>query len=90
MSESLRGHPIYHDGRQWRFADDDSPTVDTWRERPCGHCGLPNTPTGHDGCLGELPGVVNACCGHGCEDEAYIQFADGRELRGRDVLTLTR
>lgn len=41
----------------------------------CGHCGLDATPEGHDGCLGTLPGdVMNACCGHGNNDSAYIQF----------------
>ena len=43
-------------------------------ERPCGHCGLPNRPDGHDACLGELPGVMNACCGHGDQRDAYVQL----------------
>lgn len=41
----------------------------------CGHCGLIATPEGHDGCLGDLsPHVKNACCGHGNDSAAYIQF----------------
>lgn len=41
----------------------------------CDHCGLKATKEGHDGCLGELPGpVMNACCGHGQDEVAYIQF----------------
>ena len=27
-----------------------------------------------DPCIGYLPGVYNACCGHGKDDEAYITF----------------
>lgn len=40
----------------------------------CGHCGLPRTKEGHDGCIGTLEGVKNACCGHGEEAVAYVQF----------------
>ena len=40
----------------------------------CLHCGLKRTSEGHDGCIGTLPNVMNACCGHGRTSEAYIQF----------------
>ena len=40
----------------------------------CGHCGKKRTPEGHDGCIGILEGVMNACCGHGQDNMAYIQF----------------
>lgn len=47
----------------------------------CGHCGLARTPEGHDGCLGTLPDVMNACCGHGGQAEgAYVQFLDGTRI----------
>lgn len=29
---------------------------------------------GHDGCIGTLEGVMNACCGHGQDSCAYVQF----------------
>jgi hypothetical protein len=49
----------------------------------CGHCKKGPTPEGHDGCLGTLPGpVMNACCGHGNDKQAYIQYWSGRNLRG--------
>jgi len=44
--------------------------------------------TGHnekDECLGMLPGVANACCGHGDVREAYVQFLDGSVIRGYDA-----
>lgn len=31
-----------------------------------------NVPAGPDLCLGWLPGVANACCGHGTVDKAYV------------------
>lgn len=49
-------------------------------DQRCGFCGLAKTPEGHDGCLGTLPGVMNACCGHGRPHEAYIQFEDGSRI----------
>lgn len=40
----------------------------------CEHCGLNRTKQGYDGCIGELQGVMNACCGHGQDSTAYVQF----------------
>lgn len=40
----------------------------------CKHCTLKRTPAGHDGCIGTLLGVANACCGHGEDNTAYVQF----------------
>lgn len=78
----LRGHQIEkNEAGVWVYSDDKTTTADNWMKRPCGFCGLHNTPEGHDGCLGTLPGVKNACCGHGNPNEAYIQFEDSpREL----------
>jgi hypothetical protein len=40
------------------------------------------TPKGHDPCLANLPGVVNACCGHGvCFP--YATLKNGFCLTGR-------
>jgi hypothetical protein len=62
------------DGK-WRYCSDGVPVSDD-PFRPCGHCGRPQTPEGHDGCLGTLPGVMNACCGHGVEADAYVQYKE--------------
>lgn len=40
----------------------------------CKSCDRHPTKEGHDACLGELPGVANACCGHGDVEKAYVQF----------------
>jgi hypothetical protein len=49
--------------------------------RPCAKCGKLPTKEGHDACLGTLPGVIDACCGHGVR-EAYIHFENGVTIRG--------
>lgn len=86
----LRGHPIYNDGEQWRYRDTNEPTVDQCKSRPCGHCTLLRTPEGHDGCLGILPGVLNACCGHGDVGEAYVQLSNGTRFAGQNALKWQR
>lgn len=86
----LRGHEIYEDENGvWRFCDNDKPTVETWHERPCGECGLyGNSNDGlPDPCLGMLPGVTNACCGHGNPSESYICFEGGLVIRGFKIDT---
>ena len=86
--EQLRGHPIYwHEPtQQWRYSDTHEPTATTWQVRDCGCCGQHTTDAGHDPCLGELPGVSNACCGHGNRKDAYIQFTNSMIVRGFDVV----
>jgi hypothetical protein len=43
------------------------------------------TEEGHALCIANLPGVKNACCGHGLEaNRAYIVFDDGNEVRGNE------
>ena len=52
----------------------------------CAKCKKGPTKEGHDGCLGTLDGpVMNACCGHGNDDQAYIQYWGGRCIRGIDA-----
>lgn len=81
----IRGHPIYLDGVEWRFTDDDTVVGET-SERPCVSCGESCTPEGYDACLGELPGVANACCGQGDVGFAYIHYIDGSELHGAEAI----
>lgn len=87
MSDTFRGYDIEisRDGF-WLFVDTGKSVAETWRSRPCGFCGQPNTPEGHDGCLGTIVGVVNACCGHGVTGSAYIQFEDGSVSRGAEAI----
>jgi len=80
-----RGHAIHDSETGWRYTDTGEPVEDN-PDRDCGHCGLPDTPEGHDGCLGTLPGVMNACCGHGVTGDAYVQFPDGTRIAGAEAL----
>ena len=82
----VRGHPIYRDGDVYRYIDSDGLVDRLWKGRPCGYCGQETTPEGHDPCLGTLPGVMNACCGHGEGHKAYVQMNDGTRLGGSEVL----
>lgn len=72
-----RGNPCY-----WNEADvacymDGTPLPDNPAdERPCIKCGQSPTPEGYDACLGHIPGVFSACCGHGVEN-GYILWQAG-------------
>lgn len=83
MIDYLNGYPIVLKDDQWYYEDTKTPTVGS--SRPCGHCGKGKTKEGHDSCLGTLPDVVNACCGHGIEDAAYVIFCDGSTIRGEEA-----
>jgi len=54
----------------------------------CGKCKKGPTKEGHDGCLGTLPGpIMNACCGHGYDALAYIQYWGGKRIAGIEAIT---
>ena len=49
----------------------------------CPSCGKSYRPGEEpDPCLGELPGVREACCGHGEHHKAYVMFENGVLFRG--------
>lgn len=82
---SFRGHPIIWVDEMWVYEDNKKP-IPGWggEVRPCLKCG--SSKWSGDGevdeCLGTLPGVDNACCGHGNREEAYISFTNGVFIRG--------
>ena len=85
----FRGHPVVCLAGEAceRYADDLTPTVDEAGisiERPCVQCGLLAAPDGPDPCLGLLPDVKAACCGHGV-DEPYVLLWHGT-VRGQQAL----
>lgn len=73
-----RGHEIFWDGAYWRFID--TGAIDDGA-RPCKRCGKSPTPEGYDACLGHIPGVMSACCGHGVE-QPYIVSIDATVIVG--------
>jgi hypothetical protein len=70
------GNPIEYVDGAWRYLDGE--IADT--SRPCPRCGRLPTPEGHDACLGHLPGVSSACCGHGIKP-GYVRYTNGTEVR---------
>ena len=71
ISSHARGHPIQYINNQWVYTDTKEPIENN--ERPCVKCNCMPTPEGYDTCLGYLPNVVHACCGHGVE-KGYINY----------------
>lgn len=82
---TFRGHPIIWSGDAWLYEDTRQP-IPGWggENRPCVKCGSDkwSGDGAHDECLGLLPGVTNACCGHGDPEQAYVMFENGVVLRG--------
>jgi len=76
---NLRGHVIVCILGIWFYEDAPLPVAGNVRAS-CGHCGKNDTVEGHDGCLGTIPNIMNACCGHGKLREAYIQHLDGNPV----------
>ena len=54
----------------------------------CAKCGKLPTKEGHDGCIGTLPDsdVMNACCGHGLNSQAYVQFRNSPRISGTEAI----
>ena len=75
------GHRTFWDGDK-RCYTDNKKSVDYDNPRPCIKCGLNSKDFGgHDPCIANLPGVLNACCGHGTE-KGYVQFKNGQIIDG--------
>ncbi len=83
----IRGNAIEKkvDG-SWVYSDTKEKIV--IKDRPCGRCHEYQTKEGHDHCLGTLKGLMNACCGHGSDGEAYVQYWDGSRIGGNDAIAM--
>ena len=68
---SQRGNPIEYDNKRWIYSDDKSPIS---VERPCVRCGELPTKEGYDACLGYIPNMKSACCGHGVESPIMMEL----------------
>lgn len=64
-----RGHKIIYQNNEWLYLDSKQSITN---ERPCIKCGKMPTPEEYDACLGYIPNVIHACCGHGVEDKYII------------------
>lgn len=63
----------------WLYDDNE---VSTNIRRPCPKCGYISEK--EDACLGHLPGVRNACCGHGLY-KGSIEFDNGTIIEFTDM-----
>jgi len=96
-----RGHPVcdlWFEPTKWDLEEENDigTYTPTWYsdtgapvesgERPCPGCGLDADYDGPDPCLGWLPGVLGACCGHGRTRPAYVMLEDRSDMRGAKAL----
>lgn len=58
----------------------------------CPHCHMERKEDGHDPCLGALPGVEYACCGHGGHGYSggYVHFTNGKTIRFAQLTAVER
>jgi hypothetical protein len=81
----FRGHPLIWVNGRWVYEDNGGEIPANGGEvRACKKCGA-LYPLGEgevDPCLGILPGVDNACCGHGVRSKSYIRFTSGVVITG--------
>ena len=88
-TSKFRGNTVEEKNGSWVYSD--TKEIVNWRNHVCGHCSKARTIEGHDACLGTLRsakngGVMNACCGHGTVDEAYVQFWDRSRISGNEAM----
>jgi hypothetical protein len=89
VKSKLNGYEVEHNGKEWVFSDNKESTIATHKDRPCGNClkfPIKEGTESYDACIGKVKGLMNACCGHGCEKEAYAQLEGGLILQGRDAV----
>ncbi len=89
MKSKWRGHKIKLKKGVWLYNDTNKPVRDNINIS-CGFCGRPKTKEGYDACLGTIPGIMNACCGHGNNEEAYIQFSNDFCVNGKEAFVVIR
>ena len=70
----IHGNKAFYIDNEWQLADG-TPA----KKGRCPKCNEPPTPEGHDACLGYIPGVVAACCGHGVE-RPYVYLQEGTKI----------
>lgn len=84
-SSKWRGNLMEEENDVYLYSDTKQKVSEN-KNRSCGHCGKPNTKEGHDGCIGTLEGVMNACCGHGVIEEAFVQYENGNRICGDEAI----
>ncbi len=70
-SAHFRGHPVFYTDNEWCYSDG----MMADENAACARCGELPTQEGYDACLGYIPRVISACCGHGVE-APYLIFEE--------------
>jgi len=83
---TARGHYVTLNDDGFWYYDDTGEPLDWDNPRPCTVCGKTYGHDEPDPCFGKLPGVTNACCGHGVSEDAYVSFENGVRIQGFDVV----
>ncbi|MEK6881734.1 MAG: hypothetical protein AABY22_19100 [Nanoarchaeota archaeon] len=81
--QNHRGYWIYTNPKWVEKWLDTNKKLISQNERPCKLCGKFNIEEGeksYDPCLGKLPGVKFACCGHGLTN-GYIVFENDIKVK---------
>ena len=78
----IRGHDAYYDATasQWCYTGTNQPVDRTTVN--CPQCDAACGNNAPDPCIGTIPGVTSACCGHGRHDGYIIWAATSRTDRG--------
>jgi hypothetical protein len=58
-----------------------------WRKTTCARCGNLPTEEGYDSCIGFVPGVIKACCGHGSK-APYVKLPNNKIIKGKGALKI--
>ena len=85
-----RGYKLDVIEGEYYFHGTTTKTANFIQYAPCGYCNKSNTPEGHDGCLSHLSSdksIMNACCGHGVENCAYVQFWNKPRISGKEAIS---
>ena len=91
IKSTYRGNTIIYNEKKkiWEFEDKlDSDTftsdISKYRTVKCPNCQNYIERGAPDHCIGHLPEVVSACCGHG-KKRGYIVFKNGKKISFTDV-----
>jgi hypothetical protein len=88
VTSTSKGHKTEYISSTDTWVYSDTKEIDD-ESRPCKNCGKESTIEGHDSCLGELPNVQSACCGHGIE-KPYAVDLDGNHFKFDSVYELKK
>jgi len=72
----LNGNTIIYNNDKWVYEDGTS----IKETHPCPKCNKLPTPEGYDACIGYIPDVKYACCGHGVNEGYKILNNETKEV----------